>query len=292
MPRPSGLLLRFAGASPAHILVAVAFMLLLSVSASAQTWGDTLPPPCDDANYANCPKLQDGHSSPTKLDGPITYSFASDASLLASLGSQQAVDDFKSRARSAAQDWASRSGVRVSEAASGQAGNVTISVSGDPNIRASDGQVAFDPANNNRRTLTVSDEYNGWSAEGKDSLFEHEFGHIIGIDDVGPDECPGVNTVMRQTSSDAQLVNGNSGAQPALNRPTRATNCDLDKGRTEYNQGVNSITPTGGGGGGINDGSGGGYYEYPCTPYYWVEYWSWDGGETWELMDVSYAGCW
>jgi hypothetical protein len=292
MPRRLDLLLRFGGISPVQILLVVAFMLFLSASAPAQTWGDTLPPPCDDSNYGNCPKLQDGHSSPTKLDGAISYSFASDASLLASLGSQQAVDDFKSRARAAAQDWATKSGVRLSEAASGQAGNVTISVSGDPNTRASDGIVDFDPANNSRRTLTISDEYNGWSAEGKDSLFEHEFGHIIGIDDVGADECPGVNTVMRQSGSDAELVNGNSGAQPALNRPTRASNCDLDKGRKEYNQGVNTITPLSGGGG-PNDGTGGGgYYYYPCTPYYWVEYWSWDGGETWELMDVSYAGCW
>lgn len=29
-----------------------------------------------------------------------------------------------------------------------------------------------------------------------------------------------------------------------------------------------------------------------CTPYYWVEYWSWDGGQTWEIHDIWYAGCW
>ncbi|HEV2704964.1 MAG TPA: hypothetical protein VGV59_03510 [Pyrinomonadaceae bacterium] len=44
---------------------------------------------------------------------------------------------------------------------------------------------------------------------------------------------------------------------------------------------------TGGGGGG-----GGGYMESPCTPYYWVYYESWDGGQTWDEVDSVYAGCW
>lgn len=56
----------------------------------------------------------------------------------------------------------------------------------------------------------------------------------------------------------------------------------------------NGENPTlpGGGGGGISEGGGGGYYYYPCTPYYWVEYWSWDDGETWHMVDMWYAGCW
>lgn len=48
----------------------------------------------------------------------------------------------------------------------------------------------------------------------------------------------------------------------------------------------------GGGGGGGDLGGGGGYYYYPCTPYYWVYYESWDNGETWAMVDYSYAGCW
>ena len=47
---------------------------------------------------------------------------------------------------------------------------------------------------------------------------------------------------------------------------------------------------------GGGDGGGGGYdpyyYDYPCTPYYWVYMESWDGGRTWDIVDVSYAGCW
>lgn len=45
----------------------------------------------------------------------------------------------------------------------------------------------------------------------------------------------------------------------------------------------------GGGGGGGDLGGGGGNY---CTPYYRVYYQSWDGGKTWDVVDVSYAGCW
>ena len=261
------------------------------MQALSQTTTDVLPPPCTDTDYQNCPKLQAGHDSPTKLDGPLSYSFASNADLLATLGSQAAVDDFKTRARSAAQDWASRSGAQISEAQAGQAGNVTISASSDPNIRAAGGLVAIDPSDSNRRTITFSDEYNGWSAEGKDSTFSHEWGHVIGLDDVGPDECPGVSTVMRQTSSNDQLVNGNSGAHPSLDRPTRPNDCDLNKGRNEQ-QPTMQFGGGGGGGGDAGSGTGGSTYYPPCTPYYWVYYESYDGGETWNLVDIEDAGCW
>lgn len=42
-------------------------------------------------------------------------------------------------------------------------------------------------------------------------------------------------------------------------------------------------------------GGGGSFYPEPshyCTPYYWVYYESWDGGRTWEMVSLSYAGCW
>lgn len=35
-------------------------------------------------------------------------------------------------------------------------------------------------------------------------------------------------------------------------------------------------------------GGDGGY----CTHYYWVYYESYDGGNTWHVVDISYAGCW
>lgn len=39
-------------------------------------------------------------------------------------------------------------------------------------------------------------------------------------------------------------------------------------------------------------GSGGGGGGTGCTPYYWVYYESWDGGLTWEVVAIEYAGCW
>jgi hypothetical protein len=54
---------------------------------------------------------------------------------------------------------------------------------------------------------------------------------------------------------------------------------------------------SGGGGGGLSPkdtgvGDGGGDDPSSCTPYYWYYYESWDDGETWEVVDISYAGCW
>ena len=275
--------------SASRLSVLLLFVLILSAQAFAQSTTDTLPPPCNDSNYQNCTALQ-GTSS-TGLTGQVTYSFASDADLLAMFNNnQQAVDDFKSRARTAAQDWATRSGVSISEAQPGQAGNVTISASNSQTIRDAGAQVAIDPSNASRRTITFSDEYTTWSSEGRDSTFSHEWGHVLGMPDVAPDECPGVNTVMRQTSSNQQLVNGNSGAQPALNRPVRPNDCDVNKARTTNQP---TITPSDGGGGGDGGSGGSTYYYYDsCTPYYWVYYESWDGGETWYETDSFYAGCW
>ena len=43
----------------------------------------------------------------------------------------------------------------------------------------------------------------------------------------------------------------------------------------------------GGGGGPVNP-----MYDGYCTPYYWVNYRSYDGGQTWNVINRSYVGCW
>ena len=45
------------------------------------------------------------------------------------------------------------------------------------------------------------------------------------------------------------------------------------------------------GGGGATTGDGGGGSPFGCTDYYWIVFVSVDGGP-WQLIDVSYAGCW
>lgn len=254
-------------------------VLLLSTQAIAQTTTDTLPAPCNDSDYQNCAALQS--TADTKVYGGIIYSLASDADLLAALGSQQAVDDFKSRARTAANDWATRAGVSIREATSGETSNVTVSASDSQRARDATGYVDDDPNNSSRRVLVASSEYSGWSEEGKDGLFSHEWGHVIGLEDVPDDQCPGVNTIMRQTSTPQQLVNGYSGAQPVLNRPRRPVNCDLDKAKTEQNPVI--VADGGGdlGSGGCIDCGGGGGGGYYCQPRYEWQYWQ---------VCVSYGG--
>jgi hypothetical protein len=43
--------------------------------------------------------------------------------------------------------------------------------------------------------------------------------------------------------------------------------------------------------GGEDDGSGGYGQIQGCTDYYWFYFISYDGGETWQLDDIEYAGC-
>lgn len=71
--------------------------------------------------------------------------------------------------------------------------------------------------------------------------------------------------------------------------PGAPLNYNTEGGEDRNCNGVDDYTEQfGSGGGGGGGGDGGGY----CTPYYWVYYESYDGGRTWHVVDVSYAGCW
>jgi hypothetical protein len=130
----------------------------------------------------------------------------------------------------------------------------------------------------------------------------HEIGHPAGFGHCAT--CAPGDSVMAQVPYDP---NDPATYNQAYGRATTPTGCD-NQTLQQTNYPYCSPPPfanctwdfstcscfpgTGGGGGGGygGDGSGGGY-NY-CTPYYWYYYESWDGGQTWELMDVSYAGCW
>lgn len=118
----------------------------------------------------------------------------------------------------------------------------------------------------------------------------HEIGHTMGITDTPGDEtkpCGG------QTSG-GSVMNGQCGVNDkGGNGPTKVTSCDSTVVNEKPQYTAPLINPGGGGGGGGGSDysgyyGGGGY----CTPYYWVYYESWDGGKTWQIVDVSYAGCW
>ncbi len=70
--------------------------------------------------------------------------------------------------------------------------------------------------------------------------------------------------------------------------PGAQLNYNTEGGEDRNCNGVDDYQEQFGSGGGGGGGGGGGY----CTPYYWVYYESYDGGRTWHVVDVSYAGCW
>jgi hypothetical protein len=67
--------------------------------------------------------------------------------------------------------------------------------------------------------------------------------------------------------------------------PGAPLNPNTEGGEDRDCNGVDDYEQQYGGGGG----GGGGYY---CTPYFWVYYESYDGGRTWSVVDIQYAGCW
>lgn len=250
----------------------------------------TCIPPSDGipvcSSYDNCPSLQ--YSSPTKLSGPLIYSFDFDQNLLAVLGSQQAVDDFKTRARNAASAWSAATGISITEVTAGQTVNVAIGASSDAYVRDSNGVVTNVPGG---RNIAISDDYKNWSADGKDYVWMHEWGHIVGINDIAPYACAGVVSVMRQldgTNGRArqQLINGYS-ADPKLPAPhSPPTDCDVARAKMALppppapSPSPTPTVPIGGGGGGDTGGGGGGG-GYRCEPRYEWQYWE---------VCVSYAG--
>jgi len=125
-----------------------------------------------------------------------------------------------------------------------------------------------------------------WDPDGMGltATMAHEIGHTFGLGDCYL--CS--NTVMCSGC-------GTYGPTNCDNQQVKAIDYNLDLGGcpgtytcgSGYGWNPNScscewIGDSWGGGGG------GGY----CTPYYWVWFQSWDGGETWEVIEIEYAGCW
>lgn len=118
------------------------------------------------------------------------------------------------------------------------------------------------------------------------NAFSHEIAHNFGLNHTAN------GGLSNQTAS--SLYNSSIGLNDTTTGASGPTNCDRTVINATYAAGgvrytALVINPPGGGG---YDGGGGGYYDYPCTSYCWVYYESWDGGRTWNIVDVSYAGCW
>jgi hypothetical protein len=132
-------------------------------------------------------------------------------------------------------------------------------------------------------------------------VMAHEIGHPAGFGECT--SCAPADSVMGPGPAQGDY-------NAVVGRPTSPSACDtqqLQKSDYPYCStpidascqiwDANTCTcsqyaPGGGGGGGgaPEEGGGGGYYY--CTPYYWCYYTSYDGGDTWQLDEVDYAGCW
>lgn len=186
----------------------------------------------------------------------------------------------------------------------------TFTVSSAPQVTDTDGsrvraQASTTPdANGMTTSASVVIDQVMTNYEAVLETMSHEIGHPAGFGHC-PTCAPG-DSVMAQVPYDP---NDPASFNRTYGRATSPTNCDnqtLQQTNYPYCNPPAMSTCTwdwstcscypgtgGGGGGGYGGGdtSGGGGIYY-CTPYYWVYYESWDGGRTWNVVDMSYAGCW
>lgn len=130
----------------------------------------------------------------------------------------------------------------------------------------------------------------------------HEIGHPMGLGHCTGSGCTPQSSVMTPVVQNPPTPENFNRSYGRSTVPTGCDNQTLQQSNyppcfppvfdTCANWDANLCTCndyTGGGGYGGGGDGGGGYY---CTPYYWVYYESWDGGETWDMVDMEYAGCW
>ena len=171
------------------------------------------------AGYNKCVELQT--PSANKVQGPITYWFDNDH--IDSLLAPEAATDFRDRLKSVATNWATKTGVSISEGTSGQ---VRIRVSGISFYRNSNGVVEPDQNHPGGTVMTFSTEWPEWTSAGKDRLASHEWGHILGIGDVSQTGCPLVETIMRKFSADSTTFDNQLKGTASLPTPGLPVFCD------------------------------------------------------------------
>lgn len=115
--------------------------------------------------YYQCTALQEVSS--VKVQGPITYWFDNEQIEGVSFLTQDDANNFRDRLRAAAADWATKTGVSITEASSG---DVRIRVSGAGFYTASNGKVEPDQNHPGSKVMTFSTEWPQWSSAGKIAL--------------------------------------------------------------------------------------------------------------------------
>ena len=171
------------------------------------------------AAYNECVALQT--VSTNKVQGPITYWFDNDH--IDSLVDPDTANDFRTRLRAVATNWATKTGVSISEGTSGQ---VRIRVSGVSFYTNSNGVVEADQNHPGGKVMTFSTEWPEWTSAGKDRLALHEWGHILGIGDVSQTGCPLVETIMRKFNADPTEFDNQLKGIATLPAPGQPIFCD------------------------------------------------------------------
>ncbi len=167
-------------------------------------------------SYNQCTALQT--VSGVKVQGPITYWF--DNARVDTLLSQTDANDFRNRLRAAANDWATKTGVSITE---GSSGKVKIRVSGVTFYRDLNGVVQSEGPN---VVMTFSTQWPEWNSAGKDRIASHEWGHVLGFDEVPESVCPTIETIMRQGSANSETFDNQLKGISPLPAPGRPNACD------------------------------------------------------------------
>jgi hypothetical protein len=172
-------------------------------------------------SYNQCSAFS--QTSGNMVQGPITYWFDPFQIEADFLLSHDDAENLKARVRAAVADWVVKTNISITEGTSGQ---VRIRVSGTGFYRDANGIVGPDQSNPGGVVMTFSTEWPQWTTAGKDRLVSHEWGHILGLPDVPPNTCQGVETIMRQFSLDSDVFDQQLRGELPLPVPGRPNGCD------------------------------------------------------------------
>jgi hypothetical protein len=191
--------------------LALSIFALLSINSGFPAQAQT-----DCSGYYQCQSLQS--TSQFQVRGEIKYWF-DDFRIPSTIA-----EDFKRKINEAAADWSSRTGVAIREVPR-ETGKVRIYLSGVDSIERVNGKVDADQTYvGNVQMVFSRDEWSTWADVGKDWIASHEWGHVIAFEEVAPNACSTVQTIMRQgdidpATFDKQLKPG--GTLPGPRAPHR-----------------------------------------------------------------------
>jgi hypothetical protein len=257
-------------------LIALLTALCIGLGAAGLAPEEVVTPVCA---QSECPQMNVGGNTSLTWPAGATVKVFFDSSI-----SPDRLDIYKQ----ALNNWSAGNGQGVTFAFDVDTGQAQYSMSvtdaipdGDNSLR---GKVIWQSTDGNGALQYVDIQMNPNVTNPTALLnaMSHEIAHNFGLNHA--------TTLSNQTGS--SLYNSSIGLNDTTTGAPGPTPCDRQTMNSIYaGGGVRYVAPPTAGSGGGDGGYDPGYY-YPCTPYYWVWFQSWDDGQTWEIIDISYAGCW